>query len=161
MMTRTNRSARIPQLVTQRLSRAATRIVRTVKPVSTDRLSPELGSTDKNRSYVICRLRIFEPMPHALQHLACIRRKRVALHIRHIRHPLMMDAGDIDGFLNVHLEIDDIQDCLQNSRDNPASARSAENEDRLAVPRHDRWSHRTSGCLARHDGVRISLDKPA
>jgi hypothetical protein len=45
----------------------------------------------------------------------------------------MMDARGIDGLLNVHLEIDDVQDRLQNRRDNAASARSAENEDRLAV----------------------------
>src|SRR5258707_3007647 len=145
-------------LVTQRLSGAATRIVRAVEPVSTDRITPKLGSADKDRRYVIGRFRILEPMPHTLHPLARIRRKRVGLCICHVRQPLLMDAGGIDGFLNVHLEIDDVHDRLQNSRNNPASARRAENEDRLAVPRHDRWSHRTPRRLARHDGVGIALD---
>ena len=36
-----------------------------------------------------------------------------------------MDTGGIDGFLNVHLEIDDVEDGLQNRRDNLCAARRA------------------------------------
>src|SRR5262249_14152269 len=72
---------------------------------------------------------------------------------------LIVDARRIDGFLNVHLEINDVQDCLQNGRDNATSAWRAEKEDRLAVLGDDRWAHRTEGCLAWRDGIRVCLDK--
>ena len=71
-----------------------------------------------------------------------------------------MDAGGIDGFLNVHLEIDNVDDCLQNSRDDAGSAWRAENEDGLAVPGDDRRAHRASRCLVRRNRVRVSLDNP-
>ncbi len=59
----------------------------------------------------------------------------------------MMDARRIDGFLNVHLEIDDFRIVCRTVVMIRLAAGRAENQDRLAVPRHDRGVIELSGVL--------------
>src|ERR1700674_2161464 len=60
-------------------------------------------------------------------------RRNAALDIEAVGLPLMVDAGKIDGVLQVHTEIDDVQHHLQDGSDDAGAAGSAQGDKRLAV----------------------------
>ena len=99
-------------LIPQRRSGAAAWIIRAIVPVSADRLSAKAGRTDHDRVDVVGLLRVLQAIPHVLQDLAGVGRDCIGLRLRHVRHPLMVDARSVDGFLNVHPEIDDVENGL-------------------------------------------------
>src|SRR5262249_40679876 len=67
--------------------------------------------------------------------------RNAALELELIGFPLVVNAGKVDGILNVHLKIDDVEDHLQDSGDDAGAARSAQDEERLAVFQNDGGSH--------------------
>src|SRR6266478_4290927 len=68
-------------------------------------------------------------------------RRKTALDIETVGLPLMVDAGKIDGVLQIHTEIDDAQYHLQDGGNDARSSRSAENEKRLAIFQDDGGNH--------------------
>ena len=72
----------------------------------------------------------------------------------------MMEARRVHGLLDVHPEVDHVQDHLHHRRRNPRAARGADGHEQLAVPDDDRRRHRRERPLARLNRVRLALHEP-
>ena len=69
----------------------------------------------------------------------------------------MMKARRIDSVLNVHVEVDHIQQHLQHRRNDTRPARRTQHQERLAVAHHDGRSHRRERPLARLNRIGLAL----
>ena len=71
-----------------------------------------------------------------------------------------MHARRVDGVLDVHAEIDHVQNDLRDRRRDARAAGSPDRHEQLAVLEQDRRRHRREGAFARCDGVGLALHKP-
>ncbi len=71
----------------------------------------------------------------------------------------MMDARRIDGLLQRHAVIDDIDDDFQHRGDDARAARRSEHENRLAILEHDGRRHGAQGPLAGRDRIGFALNQ--
>ncbi len=71
--------------------------------------------------------------------------------------PLMVEARRIDGVLDIHVEVDHVEQYLQHRRDDPRTSWRAENHERLAVAHHDGGRHGRERPFAGLDGVGLAL----
>src|SRR6516225_5985726 len=86
-------------------------------------------------------------------------RGNAALYVKSIWLRLMMDAGEVDGVLDVHAEIDDIEYHLQDSGDDAGAAGGTQDQERLAVFQHDGGDHGRKRSSARGNGVGFTLNE--
>ena len=97
---------------------------------------------------------------HLGENFARISRKGIGLHIDLVRQPLMVDARRVDGFLDIHAVIDDIDDRFERDRDDARAAGAADDHERLAILGNDRRAHGRKRRLLRLDGIGFSLHQP-
>ena len=72
----------------------------------------------------------------------------------------MVEARGVDGFLDVHPEIHDIEDHLKHGIDDPAPTGCADHHEELPVLGEDRRSHAREHSLPRGREVRFGADEP-
>ena len=71
----------------------------------------------------------------------------------------MMDARRIDGLLQRHAMIDDIDDDFEDRGDDSRAARRSDHQNRLAVLEHERRRHGAQWALSRSDRICLALNQ--
>ena len=71
----------------------------------------------------------------------------------------MMDTGRVDGVLDVHAKVDDVEHHLHDRGDDAGAAWCTEDEERLAIFQYDGGNHRGKRTPARGNGVGFALNE--
>src|SRR6266478_3874855 len=105
-----------------------------------------LAVLDQDRLRITLAALDMHPVTHRLQRGNKSFQRTLDLEI--IRHPLMMNTRLIDGRLDIHFEVDHIDDHLKDRVDNGAATWTAGHTEWLAVLENDRRRHRTEHTLS-------------
>ncbi|KMQ82273.1 hypothetical protein RF55_23583, partial [Lasius niger] len=92
------------------------------------------------------------PGPH-------LRPQQTRLDLDQIGIPLVMQPRCIDGLLDVHPELGDVEDALQRGGNDGGAARTAGDEIRFALLQDDRRRHRAERPLAALNLIRLALNQ--
>ena len=76
------------------------------------------------------------------------------------RQPLMVKTRSGHGVARVHTMVDEVDELVQNGRDDQASARAASRQKRFAIAKYQRWRHRRQRTLRRLDRIGLAADQP-
>ena len=76
-----------------------------------------------------------------------------------VGHPLVMDAGLVDGLLDVHVEVEDVEDDLQDGVDDGGAAGGADDHVEFAVFGDDGGGHGGERRFVGRDGVGFALEE--
>ena len=113
-----------------------------VEAVVASRFAAQRGCADQDAGGVVGGLRVTQLVPHADQQLACVGTEGEGFDFGGFRQPLLVEARRVDGFLDGHAVVDDIDDRACHHGDDAATAGCADDHDRLAVARDDGRAHR-------------------
>lgn len=147
------------RLVAQGQAGIATRVVGPIETVVADRLAVQGWRAHQDRRQVVGILWPGKLVAPALKDLLRIRADREGLQVSGVRHPLLVETRRVDGLLDVHLVIDDVENGQQGRGNDATAARRADHHHGLAILGHDGRAHRRQRRLARCDGVGFTLDQ--